>query len=411
MPTNNEFPAQPGAADLAAALAQLNALIDRNPALAEPMCAALEERLRPRSRGRGVGGWFGRAPGGEELDRAIDARVAALVTSVTAENRLNFNPLVEALRDIESMKLAIKALGDDLMRRLLAAGRMSAAAPADAARPMPLPWKPATQADAESAWAARWFAALKREPTLHRGPWQLAYVLQVLEDFGMLRPGRRGLGFGCGREVLPSFFAAHGIAAVATDMPPDHPERKAWHQASGENADLHHAALVERDAFDRLVSFEHADMNAIPAHLRGFDFCWSICSMEHVGSIARAMDFVVNSLEALAPGGVSVHTSEFNCRAEGPTVDHINVVLPQRRHFEALAARLNAAGHETGTLDFDLGDGPFDRFIDVPPYHFQMEEAFKPQWKRGNFHLKLSLFGFPATAFGLWVRKRRQSNF
>jgi hypothetical protein len=401
MPIDNEFSAEPGARDLAAALAQLNAIIDRNPALAEPLRAALEEKIGPKPRGGLLGGWFGSVRR-EDLDRAIDDRIYQLVRLVNDEGRLNYNPLLEALRDIAPMKLAIKALGDDLVRRTLAAPRAPAAAP----RPVPLPWKPVTQADLESDWVGRWLAALKREPTLHRGPWQWAYILQVLDDFGMLAGGKRALGFGCGRELLPSFFAARGIGVVATDMPPEHPDKSLWKVSTDVLADLFHPALVARGDFDRHVNFEHVDMNAIPPHLAGFDFCWSVCSMEHVGSIAKAMDFVVDSLAPLEPGGVAVHTSEFNCHAEGPTADHNPVVLPQRRHFEALAARLREAGHETGALDFDLGDSAFDRFVDVPPYGYHMEEAFRAQWKRGNLHLKLSVHGFPSTAFGLWVKKR-----
>ena len=34
----------------------------------------------------------------------------------------------------------------------------------------------------------------------------------------MLAPGRRGLGFAVGREHLPAFFAALGVAVVATDL-------------------------------------------------------------------------------------------------------------------------------------------------------------------------------------------------
>jgi len=30
----------------------------------------------------------------------------------------------------------------------------------------------------------------------------------------------------------------------------------------------------------------------LPADLTGFDFCWSICALEHLGTIAQGLDFI-----------------------------------------------------------------------------------------------------------------------
>ena len=58
--------------------------------------------------------------------------------------------------------------------------------------------------------------------------------------------------------------------------------------------------------------------------------------------------------------------------------------------------------------DFGVGDGPLDRFVDLPPY-------IEKQWLRmsswGNVnqkgHLKLSLKGYPCTCYGIIVVKGR----
>jgi len=399
----DELPAEPGARELAALLAQLDALLQRNPKLAAPLRAALDRRMTPVANGQ-FGRWLGGLMGGvsrADMDHAIDDRIWRLLQPVTAEGRPNHNPLNDVLREIGMMRLAIKALGEDLARRA------NVAAPAgEPPRRVPMPWKPCTRADLVSSWSRGWITALKHAPELSRAHWQWAYILQVLDDFGMLAAGRRGLGFGCGKELLPSFFAARGLDIVATDLPLRHADRTIWRNATAAADDLHHPALVARDEFDRRVAIEYVDMNSIPPHLAGFDFCWSICAMEHVGSIAGAMAFVENSLATLRPGGVAVHTSEINVLAAGPTSNNDPIAMPQRPDFEALAAKLAAAGHETGPLDFDFGDTAFDRYVDVPPYVYNMEESLRAQWHRGNPHLKISVYGFPATPFGLWVRKR-----
>jgi hypothetical protein len=145
-------------------------------------------------------------------------------------------------------------------------------------------------------------------------------------------------------------------------------------------------------------------MNDIPATLFGYDFCWSICALEHLGSIEYGLRFVERSLDTLKPGGIAVHTTEFNVNSEGATIDNWPTVLFQRRHFEQLARLLAAKGHHVAELDFTLGDGPMDRFIDLPPFHHDLAPDMRsllgdPQ------HLKVAIDGFAATCFGISVRK------
>ncbi len=63
-----------------------------------------------------------------------------------------------------------------------------------------------------------WCRAIREPPTLHRKQWEYAWLLQCLERSGKLQPGRRGLGFGCGREPLAAAMAARGCEIVATDL-------------------------------------------------------------------------------------------------------------------------------------------------------------------------------------------------
>jgi hypothetical protein len=162
---------------------------------------------------------------------------------------------------------------------------------------------------------------------------------------------------------------------------------------------------VDRDTFAARVTHAFVDMNAIPSTLRDYDFCWSICSFEHLGSIARGLAFVENSLDTLRPGGVAVHTTEFNFLNDEETIDNWATVLFQRKHFESLAERLARRGHRVAALDFDVGNKPMDRFIDLPPYDHDLVGTARESWHGHTKHLKLMLDGFPSTCFGLIIEK------
>jgi 2-polyprenyl-3-methyl-5-hydroxy-6-metoxy-1,4-benzoquinol methylase len=334
-----------------------------------------------------------------------DTDMRKLLRLITPEGHPNADPLWVTLRNLHSMQLNLKFFGYELARACAAQLPVREDL---VPQHIGLASKPSTQADLESDWAAHWLAALKIPVVFHRKLWELAYVLQALYDNEHLQPGTRGLGFGCGQEPLPSYLASLGIGITVTDLPPGDLRAVGWasttqHTGSRDVAFKSH--LVDRSTFDRLVDLRYVDMNAIPADLRNYDFCWSVCALEHLGSIQKGLDFIENSLATLRPGGLSVHTTEFNFLNDDETVDNWITVLFQKRHFCDIRDRLQAEGHEVAPLDFNVGSKPLDRFIDMPPYEWS--PYMMDTWGTDQPHLKVTIDGFPATCFGLIVRKRR----
>ena len=331
-------------------------------------------------------------------------KLKLLLSLVNERSQPNINLLSIATRNIDLIALNIKALGYDLARTMADALPVAAET---RARDVDVGSKLSTQRDIESDWLAHWCRELRIPVIYHRKIWELGYVLQALHHSGNLRPGKNGLGFGCGNEPMASYFASLGLPVTITDLPPEDVRSLGWaataqHAASIDHA--YHAQLVDRARFDAMVRYRHVDMNAIPADLVGYDFCWSLCAFEHLGSIEQGLAFVENSLAPLKPGGTAVHTTEFNINADGPTIDNWPTVLFQRAHIEALAARLAARGHRVAPLDFDPGDKPLDRFIDLPPWHDGTFETIS----RGlgqPLHLKVAADGFISTCFGITVTK------
>lgn len=309
------------------------------------------------------------------------------------------------LREIGVLRLNVKSFGYRIAREL--APRLTKIDTATEPRPHGVHSKPATQADMESPWFAYWCNELKIAPVYHRKLWEYAFVLQTLFERGKLAPGMRGLGFGCGEEPIASYLASKGIDVTVTDLEPARARGLGWVETGQHATALEQAfkpEIIAKEAFDRRVRLEYVDMNDIPAHLAGkYDFCWSICALEHLGSIEQGLRFVERAMSTLKPGGLAVHTTEFNYLSQDDTISHGPVVMFLRKHLTDVKGRLERAGHKVKDIDFDVGDGILDCFIDVPPYAWEGRDKYP--WENGVGHVKLSLDGFPCTCFGLIVER------
>lgn len=338
-----------------------------------------------------------RHPANQEVDRAL-----RVLGRRTAETQPNINYFNERLRDYEIALQNVKQMGYYFGSQLYERNGPKQVAGPVAAR---LKSKPCTQADMESDWFGFWCNEIRSAPRYHRKLWEFAYIAQVLYSEGKLVPGSRGLGFGCGEEPLPSLFVKYGASVLATDLDQERAAQAGWVDTS------QHAAAIEAvrrrnicddEAALARITFRTADMNDIPSDLFGqFDFCWSACALEHLGTIKKGLDFIENSLQLLRPGGVAVHTTEWNLN-DRETIDNWGTVLFQRAHFTQLAERLRDRGFIVAELDFDSGDGVLDGLIDIPP-----REAVLPSRSvlPPDAHLKLSTDGLVVTSWGMTVRR------
>ena len=252
-----------------------------------------------------------------------------------------------------------------------------------------------TLAQLASEPAHYWLDEL-RYPTNYadRKSWEYAWLMQVLAYYGMMTPGRRGLGFAVGREPITAYLASRGVNVLATDAPQS-VVGEYWIE-SGQYArcvaDLNHAELCTSAVLDKRVRFRGVDMNAVDADLRDFDFCWSLCAIEHLGDFERLEAFIFASIETLKPGGLAVHSGELFCGpAEQIPPASGNTIHPTEEQYTGLAERLQAAGHRVAPLNFNLGDNPVDQLIDHPPY--------------SDFHIKLNYSGIDTTSWGLIVQR------
>jgi SAM-dependent methyltransferase len=253
--------------------------------------------------------------------------------------------------------------------------------------------------DVQASWYKRWCTELKEAPKYHRKQWEFVYVMQALWERGCIEKGKKGLVFAVGSEPGPSLCANYECDILATDILPEQGKAMGWEDADqlcfGIDS-LNKRGLTDDTTLRRHVSYRAVDMNAIPDDLTGFDFNWSNCSFEHLGSLEAGLGFLKNQLNTLKPGGWAVHTTEYNISSNDLTLEDGDTVIFRMRDIEKLAADLRKAGHLVEELDYSLGGLPEDYQVDVFPH-------------RQDIHLKLQLNEFVVTSIGLIIQKKKKN--
>jgi len=234
-------------------------------------------------------------------------------------------------------------------------------------------------------------------PVYNRKWWEACYISQALYERGLLKEGKKGVGFGVGEERLVDLFASFGCNVLATDLSAEKSEAAGWidtnQNSAGNLEKLRKGKICNKEKFYEKVTYRDVDMNNIPDDIEGYDFCWSACALEHIGSMRKGMDFVVESMKTLKPGGVAVHTTEYNLYSNDKTVDGPGLCLFRKKDIEELIQELEDLGYIVEPFDCNLGHTVYDGFVDLPPYCYK------------DLHLRFLLEKYPTTSVGIIVYK------
>jgi len=257
-----------------------------------------------------------------------------------------------------------------------------------------------TQEQLESKVYQDWAKYFKLAPNqLHRKIWEYCFIAETLKKYDLLREGMHGLGFAVGTEPLPAAFCSLGAKITATDLNFDEASKLGWvdtnqHAKNLENLNIKN--ICSQEKFLKLCSFQNVNMNNIPEHLKEFDFVWSACALEHLGSLKHGEEFIYNSLKCLKPGGIAVHTTEYNFSSNDKTVEFGSTVLYRRQDIEKIVAKLRLDGHIVSEINFSGSALEGDTYLDFPPYNTTHK------------HLKLIMNDFVITSIGLIIQKKVQ---
>lgn len=241
---------------------------------------------------------------------------------------------------------------------------------------------------------SRWANELNNGISSHRKLWEFEYISQTLFEKGMLEPKKKGLGFAVGSEALPALFAKYGVKVTASDLDESNPQSLNWQTHNAHAASIEHLErldICDKDTFYENVSFIPLDMNNIPDNINDFDFCWSSCAFEHLGTVEKGRQFIHNTLKLLKPGGISVHTTEYNISSEESFDDVPYQAIYGKNFFDKLQEEITAAGHSFSPLDLRLGNHPDDDYVAPAGKH--------------DVHMKLMLSGNVSTSIGIIITK------
>jgi Methyltransferase domain len=252
-----------------------------------------------------------------------------------------------------------------------------------------------TASQCDEAVYAQWCEAMRTPVRFGRKQWEHVFILEVLRRHRMIKPGSRGVGFGCGREPTVAILARMGCTVVATDLAPSAVAGRGWAE-SGQHASsldaLNEFNLCDTASFRERVTLRYVDMNAVPEDMRDFDFSWSSCALEHLGSLRHGFDFIKASLVCLKPGGIAVHTTEFNLSSNEATLEDQNCVVYRKRDIEDFIAECAKEGIEVFQPNWQSISSPLDEHVDREPYGTAL-------------NLKVRLARYVCTSIGLIFRK------
>ena len=243
------------------------------------------------------------------------------------------------------------------------------------------------------------FVKMHDLPEHSRKEWEFEAITDVLDNFGMLGSGKRGVGFAVGNEPLSAYYASKGCEILATDLAAKDDKSGLWthtdQSAMSSAESLNMFGICDKDSFKRLVTYRDVDMNHIPGDIRGYDFCWSSCAIEHIGGLEKSKAFLKNVLDVLKPGGISVHTTEINLDSNISTVTDGYSVIFRRCDIEEICRWMNENGHKM-YVDFRRGSDPMD--MRLCGYRCTSEDY-------PDFMLNCNIDGYDSTSFIFIIQK------
>lgn len=258
------------------------------------------------------------------------------------------------------------------------------------------------------------FLGLKKQLYLHRKDWEIGFVLDVLRKTGCVSKGKKGLVFGCGKEITIPLLAQQEVFVTATDQPQVLGESSSWNSTnqycSGKEA---LKKEFEKD-FDwsmisDFIEYQEMDMNSLSVGNQKYDFLWSSCSLEHLGSFQNSINFVTKSLDFLKNFGFAIHTTEYNYFDNKSFDDAYNCCF-NRDVLMSMFDAVQKVGGYVYPIDFFSGDEPEDVFVDVPPFTFHSSKI-KLEEPCGKSHFKLLINDKHTTSLGFIIQKRKIKMF
>ncbi len=151
--------------------------------------------------------------------------------------------------------------------------------------------------------------------------WETAYIIRVLEQYGRLEPGARGLAFAMSSDPAARHVQAAGCDLTSIVLTP------------GETI---------AEACARTFATEDAG--------RGFDFIWTRSDVFGAGGSTRALGLIEELLERMRPGGLGIHLVTTGGDMDRNALNRIGVGIAAGGHVVAQLRPIDTAAY--GAIPF-----------------------------------------------------------
>jgi hypothetical protein len=208
---------------------------------------------------------------------------------------------------------------------------------------------------------------------IHRKQWEFYVIykklLEYLGDFNY----KKGLGFAVGQEVIVPLFLNLNADITATDLNTNDSDALAWinsneHISNGFDKYVD-SGYIKKDILNK-CNFDFINMNNIPSKylMNEYNFIWSSCALEHLGSLQNGLNYIINSLKCLKKGGIAVHTTEYNFKSNDNTLQTSGCVSYRKKDIEWLICEIEKLGYYIEPINFNRNDNIVNNYIDPFPY-------------------------------------------
>jgi hypothetical protein len=252
---------------------------------------------------------------------------------------------------------------------------------------------------------------IKYKPIMHRKIWEYFIINKNLEiHFNNKFYNKKGLGFAVGNEPLVPYFILKKNYITATDISKNNINYKKWF-LTNQNIDIgfnkyinpkSEKYMLDEETFNSYCEKLYINMNNLPKKINNnkYDFLWSSCALEHLGSVKKSFDFIIKSLKFLKKGGIAVHTTEYNYISNDKTLITEDCIIFLKSHFKILGKKLKKFGYKLLPINFNRENTFINNNVDVYPYNTVKDCKLCNYILNDNkkTHINLNISGYNSTS-------------
>lgn len=246
-----------------------------------------------------------------------------------------------------------------------------------------------------------WMNFIGEKPMLHSKQFQWYSILtsayiRTLDFDGNTNTPKLAIGFGVGKEPIPRALTKLNYGVVATDFytGPDSEQWRAGNQLKTDHNLIELGTLNLGDIKAGELYSINLDMNKLPASFKEkYDFVWSTCALGHIGGYSQGINFIIQSLSLLKPGGRLVHTTEIDENDHSPKVDFPDISFYKSTDIQQVIEKINQLGFVAEVYVNEKSGAFLDNYVISEP------------WDHSKPHIRLRMLGTETLAFTLQVRR------